>query len=128
MRNRMREAIFAMTAFAGLWSAGVAQATDLPTKAPLYKAPIAAPFTWTGIYVGVHVGYGWGNKDFSLPDIEGQEFCQYHSGHKKKCFDFTELNGFGHDLSGFLGGVQAGFNIQSGAWVFGLEGQFSWTD
>ena len=31
-------------------------------------------------------------------------------------------------MDGGLGGFQAGANYQVGAWVFGVEGQFSWAD
>ena len=37
-----------------------ASAADMPAKAPVYKAPIAAPvYNWTGLYVGGVAGYGW---------------------------------------------------------------------
>jgi outer membrane immunogenic protein len=86
--------------------AGAAQAADLPTKAPVYKAPVAAaPFSWTGFYVGGHVGYGWGRKDwtdFADPvqhtSIPGPD-TRYHT-------------------NGFLGGGQVGYNWQSG-WTDG---------
>ena len=35
-----------------------AQAADMPVK---YVAP-APVFTWTGCYVGVHIGYKWGES------------------------------------------------------------------
>jgi outer membrane immunogenic protein len=39
----------------------VASAADMPVKAPITKAPIAAPpYDWTGVYVGGHLGYLWG--------------------------------------------------------------------
>ena len=39
-----------------------AKAADMPVK---YVAP-APVFTWTGCYVGVHIGYKWGT---SKPDV-----------------------------------------------------------
>jgi outer membrane immunogenic protein len=80
-----------------------ASAADL-SHAPAYKAPITAPvYNWTGLYVGGNVGFGWG----------------------KETNDYT-LDGFpiGSDssvFSGIIGGFQAGYNLQSGNWVFGLE-------
>ena len=35
--------------------------------------------------------------------------------------------GWGDEVNGFLGGLQTGFNVQSGNWLWGVEGQFSWT-
>ena len=44
---------------AGLLSvATTAFAADLPVKAPHAPAAYAAPFTWSGYYVGVNAGYG----------------------------------------------------------------------
>jgi outer membrane immunogenic protein len=35
--------------------------------------------------------------------------------------------GWGDHVDGFLGGFQGGFNLQSGNWLWGIEGQWSWT-
>jgi outer membrane immunogenic protein len=125
MRLRISKVLFGTTALAGLMFVGAAQAADMPLKAP---RAVVAPYSWTGFYVGGHVGYGWGDKDFSLPDIAGEKFGYCDTKHMN-CFDFSDLGNpaLTHKLSGFLGGVQAGFNVQSGAWVLGIEGQFSWT-
>jgi len=50
---------------------GPGWAADLP-KRPVYKAPppvvASVPlFSWTGCYLGGHVGGGWGRKEFSDP-------------------------------------------------------------
>ena len=39
-----------------------AKAADMPVK---YVAP-APVFTWTGCYVGVHIGYKWGTEQADL--------------------------------------------------------------
>src|SRR5437899_8822744 len=100
-------------------------ATDLPLKAP---PPVAAPLDWSGFYIGGHVGYGWADKDFSLPDIAGKKFGDCYGTHQY-CYDFSKLGSpaLSQNPKGFLGGVQGGFNVQSGAFVVGVEGQFSWT-
>jgi outer membrane immunogenic protein len=115
-----------VTALAALPFGSVVQATDMPVKA---LPPVAPGVNWTGFYVGGHVGYGWGNKDFSLPDIAGQKFGDCQGSHQE-CFDFRKLGSpaLSHKLAGLLGGVQAGFNLQSGAFVYGVEGQLSWTN
>jgi outer membrane immunogenic protein len=123
---RMRIGGWALvTALAALPFGNVAQATDMPVKA---LPPVAPAGNWTGFYVGGHIGYGWADKDFSLPDIAGQKFGDC-SGKHQDCFDFSKLGSpaLSHRLAGLLGGVQAGFNLQSGAFVYGVEGDLSWT-
>ena len=86
--------------------ASVASAADLPR--PAYKAPIFSPapvYSWTGFYVGIHGGYGW-NEFSSADPVAG---------------DLTA------EISGWLGGVQLGYNYQIGAFVLGVEGEYSWS-
>ena len=33
-----------------------------------------------------------------------------------------------HDANGWLGGAQVGCNYQVGGWVFGIQGDYAWTD
>ena len=60
----------------GLFAAGVAitvagsaWAADVAQKIPVKAASPAAPpaFSWTGCYLGAHVGGAWGQRDFSNP-------------------------------------------------------------
>ena len=94
--------------------------TTLPTSAadlgarPITKAPIAAPvalYNWSGFYIGGHVGGLWADKDWT--DVTPPP-------------PFIPLGS--HTASGVAAGGQVGFNWQTGAWVFGVEGQFSWTN
>lgn len=91
----------AFVAFLSIFSA--ARAADL--RAPVYKAPpLLSPvpvFSWTGFYIGGHVGYGWSR--FSA-------------------------DGDARTADGFLGGAQAGFNYQMGQIVLGIEGEYSWSN
>ena len=46
-----------------------ASAADLPVKSPP-PAPVMAPvWNWTGFYVGVNAGYGWGRSTWDLPAV-----------------------------------------------------------
>jgi outer membrane immunogenic protein len=50
-----------------------AHAADLGVH-PIYKAPPPAAvvpphFSWTGCYIGGHIGGGWGRKTVSIPDL-----------------------------------------------------------
>jgi outer membrane immunogenic protein len=88
--------------------AGVASsafAADLPSRkappAPVYAAPPV--FTWTGFYVGVNGGYGFG-------DFRG-------GGNTT----------FGNPNGGLVGGT-AGYNYQINSLVLGVEGDLDWAD
>src|SRR5471030_2864744 len=105
---------FMLAVCAGLLAAMMAMpsfAADLPR--PVYKAPprvnpvYVAPFTWTGFYVGINGGYGWGKTNWTFAGIGS-------SG------DFNTTGG--------LVGGTVGYNLQTGAFVFGIEGDFdaSW--
>jgi len=83
-----------------------AQAADVPIKAPYYKGashPIVSYYNWTGFYAGVNVGYGMGTSDWSaLPGVDIKP-------------------------KGFMAGGTLGYNWQSGAIVYGIEGDFDWS-
>jgi opacity protein-like surface antigen len=89
----------------GLALTQAASAADLPVKA-VALAPAAVD--WSGVYVGVHAGYGGGMKDWWV----GEVFGPTH--------DFA--------ASGFLAGGQVGINKQIGSLVFGLELEGSWAN
>jgi outer membrane immunogenic protein len=88
-----------------------AMAADIPRKAP--PPPPPAIFTWTGFYVGGHLGWGWGESDSRVLEADNNFFPQGTILH--------------NDFDGFIGGGQAGFNFQTGLLVFGVEGQVSWS-
>ena len=97
-----------------------AQAADLPTRkeapAPVFVPP---PFTWTGFYVGVNAGGIWpsGSRNASLfaPAAFAFPVSSFFPG------------GLGSQSAGFLGGGQAGYNWQTGAFVLGVETDFDGT-
>ena len=91
-------------ALALLASSFSAQAADIPR--PVYKgsAPVVAYYNWTGFYVGINAGYGFGKSDWSR--------CRRHSIKPK----------------GYLVGGTLGYNYQVGSIVYGLEGDFDWSD
>jgi len=69
--------------------------------------PAAAIFSWSGFYVGVNGGYGWGRDPIS--DL----VATTPSG--------ANLTLSGVNSQGFIGGFQAGANLQMGSVVGGLE-------
>jgi opacity protein-like surface antigen len=99
----LRKLFLAGIAVAGLFGAS-ALASDLPVKAPVYKAPIAAPaYNWSGFYLGANFGSGWSNGGLNIPG-----------------------NNLYGGLTEFIGGVQAGYNYQAGHFLVGVEGDFDW--
>ena len=88
------------------FTATVAVAADLPRQMPA-KAPAMVPvgYNWTGFYLGINGGYGWGRSNWDA-------------------FATTT------DVSGWMAGLTAGYNWQAmgSPWVFGLEGDIDWSN
>jgi outer membrane immunogenic protein len=114
-------AIVGVLALAGLTVP--ASAADLGAR-PITKAPIAAPiavYDWSGFYIGGHIGGAWADKDWSVnPATVFAPFGVFLPG--------AAIPVGSHRADGFLAGGQIGFNWQTGAWVFGVEGDASWTN
>jgi outer membrane immunogenic protein len=93
-----------------------ALAADLPprivTKAPVM---VASVYNWSGCYIGGNVGGKWGNTttDVNSGAVPGNTAAAVSFGRDRT--DGT-----------FIGGGQIGCNWQTGAWVFGLEGDADW--
>jgi outer membrane immunogenic protein len=102
------------TTILGLGLATAASAADLAVKAPLYKAPVTLPFSWTGCYVGAEGGGIWGRSKDTAADPTRSDY------------GLPINNGF--DLSGGLAGGTVGCNYQISNWVFGVENDISWTN
>src|SRR3984893_17824895 len=60
----MRKLSFAAPAALAVTIAAPARAADLPLKT---ETPFAARFTWTGCYLGGHLGGGFSRKDITDP-------------------------------------------------------------
>jgi outer membrane immunogenic protein len=72
----------------------------MPTKAPAYVEP---PFSWSGFYIGVNGGGGWGSS-------------------------WSDLTSDHTHTSGGLAGGTIGYNAQFGSFVLGLEGDMDWSN
>src|SRR6478609_732100 len=106
----MRKLLLSTVAFAAISS--TALAADLPARqAPV--APVYVPvFTWSGLYVGLNAGVGWaGSNNLYIND---------------SLFGPSSLS-IGSD-AGFVGGSQIGYNLQTGAFVFGVETDIQYAD
>ena len=107
MRKPIVAAGVAAVGLFGVSALAPAFASDLRTKAPVYKAPVykapvAAPaYNWSGFYAGFNFGSGWSNGSLNVPG-----------------------NNLYGGLTEFIGGAQAGYNYQAGHLVLGVEGDF----
>jgi outer membrane immunogenic protein len=89
----MKKTILAITAVSLLAAVGTANAADLPRSSAPYYAPLPSSiYNWGGAYAGLNVGYEWG-----------------------------KITNNSTSPSGLEGGLQFGYNWQSGQFVFGGE-------
>jgi opacity protein-like surface antigen len=89
-------------------TAGVAAQADGPVgRGQIYAPPPPPPaFLWTGLYIGGNIGGAWTTGTLT-DDLTGASFDTDHSG--------------------FIGGVQVGYNYQIRNLVLGVEWDFDWT-
>jgi outer membrane immunogenic protein len=66
---------------------------------PPYEPPLLA--NWTGFYLGLNAGYGFGKSDWDFPAVSPSP-------------------------TGVLAGGTIGYNFQVGLWVWGIEGDFDY--
>ena len=98
---------------------GVANAADLPMKAPAVPAPAA--YSWTGCYVGFNAGGASAGTDFTSTARGGTYLVDPA--------DVAAVSAAGSgsaNNSGFIGGAQAGCNLQTGTLVWGLEADWDY--
>jgi outer membrane immunogenic protein len=105
----MKRVLLSSVAAAALMGSliGSAAAADLPRRAEqITKAPAAVAFyNWTGPYIGLNGGGGWGRASVAPPFASGS-----------------------FNVSGGLIGGTLGYNWQVNQVVFGLEGDLDWSN
>jgi outer membrane immunogenic protein len=94
-------AILASFAIAGQAAAADLGRRDMPMKAPMY-APV---YNWTGFYLGINGGGGWGTSSWNSAAAPTGDF----------------------DVSGGLVGGTVGYNLHYGQTVLGLEADLAWS-
>jgi len=82
----------------------------LAADAVVEETAVAPVFIWTGGYVGLHAGWAWGQENDNLSEVLAE----------------AEADEF--DVEGFIGGIHAGYNWQSGSFVYGVEGDIDYAD
>ena len=96
-------ALAMMTTMTTANAADLSRQPVMPAKAPAYVAPI---YNWTGAYIGVNGGYGWGRSEWMSGGVSTGNF----------------------DVNGGVVGGTLGYNWQTGPWVVGLEGDIDWSN
>lgn len=90
-------------------------------RGSIKDAPRAAPFSWTGFYVGLNAGGAWSETSigtgFSCTGV-----CPFTAASNNF---IGAANSGSVSAKGFIGGIQAGYNLQSGNLVWGAEVDFN---
>ena len=117
----MQKLLLTGVAFASLVG-GPALAADLAR--PLERAPVAAPFSWTGCYIGGNVAWIQDNSDYDL-SMAGAFLNP--AGPFSNPANSAQLNNAYTSLSSSVaGGMQGGCSYQLGpGFVIGIEGDFN---
>ena len=92
-----------LAAAALLLATGAAPAADLSGpryRTPDYYAPAYA--NWTGFYLGLNAAYGVARSNWDVQEVRSIP-------------------------KGALAGVTVGYNLQTGNWLWGMEGDFDWS-
>jgi outer membrane immunogenic protein len=99
-----------------------ARAGDLPAQAQAYKAPAIIAPSWTGFYIGINGGYGWGRTSSTITPNAAEV------GNGAGDPQYNNLFPAGPKADGFVGGAQIGVNKQFDRVVAGLEADLSYAD
>jgi outer membrane immunogenic protein len=99
---------------AALGLSGSAFAADLPPAPPprapaVYVPPVLPVYNWSGVYLGINGGYGFGSSEWTDPLNPSVS---------------TSSGSF--NTNGGLAGGTLGVNFQTGGFVFGAEGDWDW--
>src|SRR5580692_8518448 len=110
----MRARFLTLVAAVGLGAALAqsASAADL-SMPPIYRGPPPAYFTWTGWYVGLNGGGGWGQSKQSA-SFNATGFPAASTGN--------------FNTNGGLAGGTIGYNYQMGQWLVGAEADLDWSN
>ena len=94
----------------------IAGSISCPAYAVQQNDSTNSAFSWEGVYIGPHIGYGWGDADTRVSPLpDAATFVNLAP---------TTLS---PNPDGLLGGGQLGVNWQRQPLVFGVEKDFSWS-
>lgn len=110
----------ALLASAVTFIASTAFAADLPSRKVAPVAPVAPTFTWTGFYAGVNAGVSWWNRTAN-PTLSWVGSDPIYT---PNLLTVAQPNPASNAATGFIGGLQLGYNVQMSAVVVGVEIDF----
>jgi len=107
--------IVAAAAALAITGSTAALAADLGSIKDPPMMTVAPGYSWSGVYGGIHIGGAWGDADLTerLPNFFAILPPSLSSG---------------HDVDGWLGGLQLGMNRQFGKVVLGVDLSLSGAD
>ncbi|WP_448952759.1 outer membrane protein [Labrys neptuniae] len=118
----MRKISFVIAGLSALLCSTSVFAADLAPAAAEPVAPVVTPYNWSGPYVGLHAGYGWGRET----DDQSRLFPVPSTTVVQTTTTSAPADKF--DLSGFIGGAHAGYNYQINQFVIGVEGDIDYSN
>ncbi len=111
LRKGLWTTALSFAAILGLTELAFADGYDRPGG----KGFVAPAYDWSGVYMGVHGGYAWGDSEITEIPLQILGIIPP---------SFTGSN----DIEGGLGGVHLGMNKQFNHWVIGGEFRLSGAD
>jgi outer membrane immunogenic protein len=98
-------------------------AADMAVKAPPPAPTVLPVYNWTGWYVGLNAGYSWGHTSNDWNFFAPNNFIPASPCPPaiSPAFAFCATGSDSNKLNGAIGGVQAGYNWQTGNFLFGAE-------
>src|SRR5579859_7915580 len=116
----MNRVCFIITGLSALLCSTSVYAADLAAQTADPVPPVVTPYDWSGPYIGLHAGYGWGRES----DDQSRLFPLTQP---TPTATGTQANDK-FDLSGFIGGAHAGYNYQINQFVIGVEGDIDYSN
>ncbi|MCX5578712.1 outer membrane protein [Kaistia terrae] len=108
--------------------ASPALAADLTYEPAAAPVAAAAPFSWTGFYIGLNAGYGWGDIDTTENSMTTNgRLVGIGQGNLGQFITFPGADS-SSSVDGILGGAQIGYNYQIDNWVLGAEADYQAAD
>ena len=112
----MTKLLALLCALVGFGDSALAADLPVPAPPPVYVPPVVPVYNWTGSYVGINGGWGWGTAKWTVAPIPATPLA-------------AGLSNSISDNGGVVGGT-LGFNWQIagfGGFVFGAEGDWDFS-